>query len=67
MDEFSKQKSSLIYDIIDNSDGFYSCPVLKHFRSRTNVPFQIPGKPELEVEFVKEAEKLKMYQLKGHR
>lgn len=67
MQELSRKKSTLIYDIVDQSNGFYDCPVHKEFRSRANVPFTIPGHPELEAEFLKEAEKLKMQQLKGHR
>ncbi|XP_075230954.1 phosphoserine aminotransferase [Lycorma delicatula] len=67
MEDRAKQKSSLIYDTIDQSEGFYSCTVKKPYRSRMNVPFIIPGHPELEVQFLNEAEQLKMVQLKGHR
>lgn len=67
MEEKSAEKSSLLYDIIDQSNGFYACPVKKEHRSRLNVPFTIPGHPELESLFLKEAESLGMIQLKGHR
>jgi len=64
-------KSQMIYNIIDNSTGFYSCPINVKSRSRMNVPFRIMknGKPddELEKEFLKGAEALNMVQLKGHR
>lgn len=64
----SQKKSQLLYDRIDKSGGFYSCPVEKPYRSRMNVVFRIGGGDEaLEAEFLKEAQALKMSQLKGHR
>ncbi|KAG6392645.1 hypothetical protein SASPL_146869 [Salvia splendens] len=60
------KKGSLLYDAIDGSKGFFRCPVEKSVRSLMNVPFTL-AKPELEAEFVKEAAKEKMVQLKGHR
>jgi phosphoserine aminotransferase len=60
------QKAQILYDAIDGSKGFYRCPVEKSVRSLMNVPFTM-AKPELEAEFVKEAAKEKMVQLKGHR
>jgi phosphoserine aminotransferase len=40
-------KSRLIYDVIDNSGGFYGTPVPnKALRSRMNVPFNIKGGDE---------------------
>ncbi|KAK4416904.1 Phosphoserine aminotransferase 2, chloroplastic [Sesamum alatum] len=59
-------KAGILYDAIDGSKGFYRCPVEKSVRSLMNVPFTL-AKPELEAEFVKEAAKEKMVQLKGHR
>lgn len=60
------KKAEILYDAIDGSDGFYTCPVEKSVRSLMNVPFTL-AKSELEVEFIKEAAKEKMVQLKGHR
>uniref|UniRef100_A0A7N0UG43 Phosphoserine aminotransferase n=1 Tax=Kalanchoe fedtschenkoi TaxID=63787 RepID=A0A7N0UG43_KALFE len=60
------KKAQLLYDAIDYSNGFYRCPVEKSVRSLMNVPFTLE-KSELEAEFVKEAAKEKMVQLKGHR
>ncbi|CAM8989267.1 unnamed protein product [Rhodiola kirilowii] len=60
------KKAQLLYDAIDGSEGFYRCPVEKSVRSLMNVPFTLE-KSELEAEFVKEAAKEKMVQLKGHR
>ncbi|XP_058186604.1 phosphoserine aminotransferase 2, chloroplastic-like [Rhododendron vialii] len=60
------KKGQMLYNAIDESKGFYRCPVEKSVRSLMNVPFTLE-KSELEEEFVKEAAKEKMLQLKGHR
>ncbi|XP_047320084.1 phosphoserine aminotransferase 2, chloroplastic-like [Impatiens glandulifera] len=60
------KKAQLLYDAIDQSNGFYKCPVEKSVRSLMNVPFTLE-KSELEGEFIKEAAAAKMVQLKGHR
>ncbi|KAL1804100.1 hypothetical protein ACET3Z_032747 [Daucus carota] len=60
------KKAGILYDAIDGSKGFYRCPVEKSVRSLMNVPFTLE-KSELEAEFIKEAAKEKMVQLKGHR
>lgn len=62
----NQDKAGKLYDAIDGSKGFYRCPVEEKVRSLMNVPFTLE-KPELEAEFVKEAAKEKMVQLKGHR
>ncbi|EDV90749.1 probable phosphoserine aminotransferase [Drosophila grimshawi] len=70
MEERSKTKSKLIYDIIDRSNGFYYCPVQSQVRSHMNVPFRIgsaAGSEQLEKEFLAKAETEGMIQLKGHR
>jgi len=64
------KKSQLIYKAIENSNGFYTCPVDLKYRSRMNVPFRAgsaTGDEAIESEFLKGAEKLGMVQLKGHR
>jgi len=67
-DELADKKSRLLYDAIDNSNGFYTAPVAKDCRSRMTVPFQIlGGNEELEKKFLKEAEKVKLFTLAGHR
>ena len=66
----SDQKSKLIYDVIDNSDGFYYLPVKAGSRSRVNIPFRVGGQAgdaELEKKFLEEAKARNMIQLKGHR
>jgi phosphoserine aminotransferase len=42
MERRSIEKSSLLYDVIDQSNGFYGTPIEnKHLRSRMNVPFNV--------------------------
>lgn len=70
MYENSLKKSQLVYDRIDKSGGFYSCPIEKAYRSRMNIVFRVgglDGDEALEKEFLKGAEEFKMLQLKGHR
>lgn len=68
MEERSAQKSSLVYAIIDASNGFYTCPVPVAVRSRVNIPFRIQnGNEDLEKLFVDQAKEQNMIQLKGHR
>ncbi|CAN6855457.1 unnamed protein product [Brassica oleracea] len=62
----NQRKAKILYDAIDESRGFFRCPVEKSVRSLMNVPFTLE-KSELEAEFIKEAAKEKMVQLKGHR
>ncbi|XP_031585552.2 phosphoserine aminotransferase [Oreochromis aureus] len=70
MEMLNKQKSSMIYDIINASNGFYVCPVDTACRSRMNVPFRVgkkEGNEALEKEFLDGASKRGMISLKGHR
>ncbi|TKR73827.1 hypothetical protein L596_021090 [Steinernema carpocapsae] len=41
----NETKSTMIYDLIDSSDGFYSCAVNPKYRSQMNIPFRI-GDPQ---------------------
>lgn len=63
----NKSKAGILYDIIDQSNGFYSCPTEHSVRSLMNVPFTIPKSADLEKLFIEEASKKGMVQLKGHR
>ncbi|XP_045766159.1 probable phosphoserine aminotransferase [Maniola jurtina] len=70
MAELATKKSSLIYNIIKDSNGFYYAPVAEKVRSKMNIPFRIgsaTGDDGLEKEFLKGAEALNLIQLKGHR
>jgi len=67
-DEMSDKKSSMVYDCIDGSDGFYAAPVEKKSRSRMNVPFIINGDDDaLTKKFLADAQKVKLFTLAGHR
>lgn len=61
------RKARLLYDVVADSNGFYATPVDQAVRSLMNVPFTIPGKPDLEKAFISEAAQNGMIQLKGHR
>lgn len=66
----SLKKSQLVYNLIENSNGFYTCPIDKTYRSRMNVVFRVGGNngdETVEAEFLRGAQQLKMLQLKGHR
>lgn len=67
MEKLAAEKSELIYNTIDESGGFYTCPIRKENRSRMNIPFRIGGNEKLEQEFLAGASELGMLQLKGHR
>jgi len=58
-------KAARLYAAIDGS-GFYRNPVAKHCRSIMNVPFTL-AKPELDGQFLKEAEGQGLANLAGHR
>ncbi|KAL6902386.1 hypothetical protein ACP4OV_005262 [Aristida adscensionis] len=60
-------KAGILYDTIDASGGYYICPVEKSVRSLMNVPFTLAKGPEFEKQFIAEAAKEGMVQLKGHR
>lgn len=66
MDQNAEAKSGVVYRAIDESDGYYRCPVERHFRSRMNVVFRLPDE-DREAKFIAEAEKAGMVGLKGHR
>lgn len=59
-------KSSIIYDAIDSSGGFFRSPVDPAYRSKMNIVFRL-GSEELEKKFLAEAKAAGMLGLKGHR
>ena len=59
------EKAGLLYGLLDDSD-FYRPTAQAESRSRMNVTFTTPT-PELDAEFVAEAAKAGMVNLKGHR
>ena len=66
MEQKAAVKSSMLYDTIDASDGFYRCPVEEASRSHMNVVFRL-GSEDLEARFLAEAEQADLMNLKGHR
>lgn len=64
--EINEKKAAALYRVIDESNGFYRCPVDKRNRSRMNVVWRLPSE-ELEKEFVNETSAAGMIGLKGHR
>ena len=66
MEKQAAQKSAILYDAMDNSGGYYNCPVDKASRSHMNVVFRLPSE-DLEGTFLKEADARNLLNLKGHR
>ena len=66
MEKTNIAKADLLYAAIDNSNGFYVCPVALVNRSRMNVPFTLRDS-SLDGAFVKQADARGLLQLKGHR
>lgn len=64
--KINDEKARLIYDTIDNSNGFYRGHAEKDSRSKMNITFRLPSE-ELEKKFVKEATEQGLVGLKGHR
>ncbi|KAL3900715.1 MAG: hypothetical protein SGCHY_001149 [Lobulomycetales sp.] len=65
-------KSRAVYEAIQRRSRIYSCPVVKRFQSRMNIPFRVVNAEgavdeALEAAFLKEAEARGMKGLKGHR
>ncbi|MDX8385524.1 MAG: 3-phosphoserine/phosphohydroxythreonine transaminase [Gallionella sp.] len=66
MEKVNMTKSKLLYDAIDSSNGFYSCPTAQSDRSRMNIPFTLKD-ANLDADFLKQAGERGLLQLKGHR
>ena len=65
MHKINMEKANLLYDYLDGSKLFHGT-VDKKDRSLMNVPF-VTGSKELDAEFVREAEKAGLRNIKGHR
>jgi phosphoserine aminotransferase len=63
--EINNLKAQRLYDFIDESD-LYSNPVFVENRSIMNIPFLLAD-PELDAEFLHDAENAGLLNLKGHR
>ena len=66
IEKVARVKCSHLYDAIDQSDGYYNCPVKGESRSLMNVVFRLPSE-ELEAKFLQQAEQAEFVNLKGHR
>jgi phosphoserine aminotransferase len=60
------EKSTLLYEAIDGSGGFYVNRVARPNRSRMNVPFSLAD-ASLDGQFLAQAQAHDLVQLKGHR
>ncbi|MGH8701116.1 MAG: 3-phosphoserine/phosphohydroxythreonine transaminase [Burkholderiales bacterium] len=65
MEEINVAKAKVLYDYLDQTE-FYHSPVAKEDRSRMNVQFRLRN-DSLDAEFLKQAERRSLTQLKGHR
>ncbi|MHA1960782.1 MAG: 3-phosphoserine/phosphohydroxythreonine transaminase [Candidatus Thorarchaeota archaeon] len=66
IEKVNREKSKILYDVIDNSDGFYKGHARKDSRSMMNVTFTLET-PELEQKCVDNGLAKGMVGLKGHR
>ena len=65
MEQLKKQRAGILYDFLDNSD-FYIPHAQKASRSDMNVTFRTSS-PELDAEFIAEAAKKGLVNIKGHK
>lgn len=66
MEKRADEKSSILYNAMKASNGYYKCPVPEYCQSKMNVVWRLPSE-ELEKKFISEASALGMVGLKGHR
>jgi phosphoserine aminotransferase len=66
IDKKNQEKAALLYDTIDQSDGFYRGHAQQDSRSLMNVTWRLPDEA-LEAKFVEQALACDLHQLKGHR
>ena len=67
MERRAIEKSTTLYNIIDESNGFYINSVDPDCRSRMNIVFRVMNNEALENKFVSEAKAVGLLGLKGHR
>lgn len=66
IDAVNAEKARILYEVIDQSGGFYVNPVDPDCRSRMNVPFVLAN-PELDAAFLAESKAAGLASLKGHK
>ncbi|TNV78299.1 hypothetical protein FGO68_gene2965 [Halteria grandinella] len=65
--KLAEERSRILYDFIDSSNGFYTNPVTPiKYRSRMNVPFFLPT-PALDDLFLSKAAQRGLLELRGHK
>lgn len=66
MEALNRQKAALLYQSLDDSEGFYQGWAAVPDRSQMNVAFRL-GSPELEARFLADAQAAGLSGLNGHR
>lgn len=66
MEAQNRAKAKMLYDVLDQSGGFYSGHAQPNCRSMMNVSFRLPS-DELTTKFLQGAEERGMTDLQGHR
>ncbi len=66
MHEINRRKAAMLYEAIDQSNGFYRGHASPESRSIMNVTFRLPD-ADLEAAFLNEAKARDLHELKGHR
>jgi phosphoserine aminotransferase len=66
MHSLNRDKAAVLYDVLDGSGGFYAGHAQPQYRSLMNVTFRLPSE-DLTAQFVAEAKKAGLQELKGHR
>ena len=68
MEKRNEAKARLLYDAVESSGGFYSCPIEKSSRSKMNVVFRVAGGDvAIEKKFAAEATAVGLVGTPGHR
>ncbi|MCK5399376.1 aminotransferase class V-fold PLP-dependent enzyme, partial [bacterium] len=66
IEKVNNRKAKLIYDLFDNSGGFFRATAAEDSRSKMNVTFRLPTE-ELEAKAIADATEKGFLGLKGHR
>jgi phosphoserine aminotransferase len=66
MAEINRRKAAMLYDVVDQSNGFYQGHAELASRSLMNIPFRLAN-PAHDEPFVKQAAERGLVELKGHR
>ena len=68
MEKRNEAKAKMLYHAIENSGGFYRCPVEMSSRSKMNVVFRVAaGDEDIEKQFTMEAAAAGLVGTPGHR